>query len=117
MPNPSGRPSARILELVKDMHPEAGGYLLEQWGLPDTLHDPVMFHHEPQRATHQPRLTALTYAANRLAHRYGFGTPHDSEYDPLADHELQELGLTETSLARIDGRAPGLFEVAIRSLN
>ena len=117
LPSPSGTPSARILQLVADTHAEAGGYLLDRWGLPEALQDPVVWHHEPWRAARQPRVTSLTYAANRLAHRYGFGAPRDEAYDPLADSELQTLGVDEAALAHIDARAPGLFDVARRGMH
>lgn len=116
LPSPTGKPSASTLQLVTDTHAEVGGFLIQKWGLPESLQDPVVWHHEPWRATREPRATAVTYAANRLAHRYGFGVPRDEEYDPLADHEMQELGLDESAVAELDARAPGLYEVARRGL-
>lgn len=116
LPNPTGRPSPRILALVADTHAEVGGHLVRQWNLPEMLQDPVTWHHEPWRATREPRAAALSYAANRLAHRYGFGVARDEAYDPLSDHEMQELGVDEAALAHLDARAPGLFDVARRGV-
>ena len=115
-PSLPGALSPRLRRLVADTHAEIGGYLVQQWGLPERLQDPVVWHHEPSRATRDPRAASIAYAANRLAHRYGFGVPPDEDYDPLADGELRELGLDEAALAALDARAPGLFEVARRSL-
>jgi hypothetical protein len=49
--------------------------------------------------------------ANRLSHRYGFGCPAD-ETNLLEDTSCTGLGLNEKWLADLDGRAPGLFQVA-----
>lgn len=111
-PSLDKQPSARLRDVIEDLHPEMGGHLLRLWGLPDSLHEPVIWHHEPWRASREPRAAAVTYLANRLAHRYGFGVPRDTGYDPLVDHEAQELGLTAALLSSIDARAPGLFGVA-----
>lgn len=115
-PMPPGPLTPRIMRLVTDMHAEVGGHLVNQWGLPESLQEPVVWHHEPSRATEHRQAAGIAYAANRLAHRYGFGVPRDEEYDPLADPELRDLGIDEAVLADLDARAPGLFEVARRSL-
>jgi HD-like signal output (HDOD) protein len=97
--------------VVAGQHAGFGGHLLQQWHLPPTLDDPVMWHHEPEKAQQNPRAARVAYAANRLAHRYGFGCPRD-EFDPLGDPRIAEAGIDGEGLAQIDSHAPGLFEVA-----
>jgi putative nucleotidyltransferase with HDIG domain len=105
-------PSAEDLDvLIAEKHAEFGGYLLQQWDLSDSLIEPVVWHHEPHRAEQQPGAAAVAAAANRLAHRYGFGCPPD-ESDPLEDPVMTAVGLTERRLKQIDVYAPGLFEIA-----
>jgi putative nucleotidyltransferase with HDIG domain len=115
-PVPAGVIGPRRLALVADMHAEVGAHLVREWGLPERLHDPVAWHHEPSQATRDPRAASVAYTANRLAHRYGFGVPRDEAWDALADSEVHELGIDEAKLAHLDARAPGLFEVARKSL-
>ncbi len=116
-PMPLGVLTPRVQQIVADTHAEVGGHLVQQWGLPESLQEPVMWHHEPVLAGQYRRAAGIAYVANRLAHRYGFGVPRDEEYDPLADPEVRELGIDEAALAALDARAPGLFEVARRGLS
>ena len=100
-----------IEALMVEKHAEFGGYLLEQWKLPAHLNDPVVWHHRPYRAESDPRAAAVAYAANRLAHRYGFGCSSDG-FDPLSDQVCASVGLDAARLEEMDTRAPGLFAVA-----
>lgn len=100
-----------IEALIIEKHAEFGGYLLEEWKLPAHLHDPVVWHHRPDRAEIDPRAATVAYAANRLAHRYGFGCRPDG-FDPLSDLVCESLDFNEKRLEELDTRAPGLFEVA-----
>ena len=104
-----------IETLIVEKHAEFGGYLLEQWKLPAHLNDPVVWHHWPFRAEVDPRAAAVAYAANRLAHRYGFGCRPDG-FDPLSDPVCASLGLDARRLEEMDTRAPGLFEVARQTI-
>lgn len=98
-------------ELMIEKHPEFGGYLLRQWGLPHRLYDPLVWHHAPDGAEARPQAARVAYAANRLAHRYGFACPMD-DFDPLADPLFAEIGLDAAAVARIDQQAPALYELA-----
>ena len=100
-----------LVELMAEQHADLGGYLLRQWGLPSRLLDPVMFHHAPEQAVDRPQAAVVNYAANRLAHRYGFACLMD-DFDPLADPVFQKLRLDANAIARIDLQAPVLFELA-----
>jgi putative nucleotidyltransferase with HDIG domain len=100
-----------LAELIAEKHAEFGGYLLEQWKLSERLVDPVVWHHQPDQAEQHPRAAAVAAAANRLAHRYGFGCSADTS-DPLLDPVMLSVGFNERRLAHIDAYAPGLFEIA-----
>jgi putative nucleotidyltransferase with HDIG domain len=100
-----------VAGFMEQRHAELGGRLLRKWGLPGHLQDPVIWHHAPETATEFPRSAQLTYAANRLAHRYGFGCEPDS-FDPLEDPVFAGLGIDARTLENIDVHAPGLFEIA-----
>jgi hypothetical protein len=54
---------------------------------------------------------ALTCVGKRLSHKYGFGSHADGP-NPLEDPIFGNLGLDAAFLEELDGRAPGLFEVA-----
>ena len=97
--------------VLQEMHSAIGGYVLQQWGMPGQLHDPIVWHHEPDGAQTRPNAAAVAYAANRLSHKYGFGcTPEQA--DLLEDPVFQGLGLDARAIEKLDLHAPGLFEVA-----
>ena len=100
-----------LAEVLAEQHPHVGGYLLQQWGLPARLHDPVLWHHEPDAAQERPQAAAVAYAANRLAHRYGVACELD-DFDPLADPLFARVGIDSAALAYIDLKAPDLLDMA-----
>lgn len=105
---PSEEEMTRVLE---EMHPAIGGYVLEQWGMPRRLHDPIVWHHDPDGAQTRSDAAAVAYVANRLAHKYGFGCEPETA-DLLADPVFKRIGMDARSIEKLDLHAPGLFEVA-----
>jgi putative nucleotidyltransferase with HDIG domain len=105
-------PSTQEIETVCRLrHPEVGAQLLRQWQLPEALESPVRYHHDPAASPAHSHESAVTYMANRLSHRYGFGCqPEDASL--LEDPICARLGLNEAWQADLDKRAPGLFQVA-----
>jgi HD-like signal output (HDOD) protein len=56
-------------EILGASHAEIGAYLLGMWGLPDSIVEPVAFHHEPDRCPAQKITTVTTvYLADHLLH-------------------------------------------------
>ena len=105
------KPSPTELSAVMaERHPEFGGHLLRAWELPSALHEAATFHHHPEKVPGS-RAVAVAYAANRLAHKYGFGCAAE-EFDPLIDPVFASIGLGEDQITRIDQQAPKMFEVA-----
>lgn len=108
-------PDAIVELAILERHAAMGGLALRRWRLPSSLEAPVVYHHEYTAAPSQRRETAVAYAANRLAHRYGFGCDVD-QADILDDPVCEELGIDAAWLAMLDERAPGLFEIARKIL-
>jgi putative nucleotidyltransferase with HDIG domain len=105
-------PSSQEIEIFcRERHAEIGARLLRQWQLPETLESPVRYHHDPAASPTHSHESAVTYMANRLSHRYGFGCPAD-EASLVEDPICTRLGLNDTWQADLDRRAPGLFQVA-----
>lgn len=104
-------PEAIVELALLERHAAMGGLALRRWRLPDTLDAPVMFHHDYTAAPTHRREAAVAYAANRLAHRYGFGCDADPT-DILDDPVCDEVGIDAAWLATLDERAPGLFAIA-----
>jgi HD-like signal output (HDOD) protein len=107
----SARPSdEEIEETMLERHPQLGGWLAGRWNMAASLSDPINWHHDPEWAEERTPV-ALVYAANRLAHRYGFGCEAET-FDPLEDPILGEAGIDAARLAQLDAQAPKLDETA-----
>lgn len=98
-----------------ERHSAMGSVALRKWRLPESLDEPVLYHHDYLAAPRMRREAAVAYAANLFAHRYGFGCEPQA-LSVFDDPVSRELGLDEEWIAGLDGRAPGLFEVARQSL-
>lgn len=111
-PLPSGALTPeQFAQVIEEQHAFVGGRALARWSFAPQVQVPVSFHHDPLKATEFHRGAQVAYAANRLAHRYGFGCTAD-DTNLLDDPIFVDLGLNETFLTEMDARAPGLFEVA-----
>jgi HD-like signal output (HDOD) protein len=108
-------PGEVLDEVMRDLHPHVGAVVLRRWRLPSMLDEPIVCHHDWQSATVAPRKAAITYFANRLSHRYGFGCEPDKA-DLLVDPVCAELNVDAAWLDQTDKHAPGLFEVAKKIL-
>jgi HD-like signal output (HDOD) protein len=100
-----------VSHFIDEQHAACGGILLSSWQLPQRLQDPVVCHHHPEQARDYQSAAAVTYVANRLAHRYGFGCPAE-EVATLEDPWFAAVGLDERTLQRVDEQAPPLVDVA-----
>jgi len=102
-------------EVMREMHPHVGAVVLRRWRLPSMLDEPIVCHHDWQLAKVAPKKAAITYFANRLSHRYGFGSAPETA-DLLADPVCAYLNVDAAWLDQTDKHAPGLFEVAKKIL-
>ena len=102
-------------EVMREMHPHVGAVVLRRWRLPSMLDEPIVCHHDWQLAKVAPKKAAITYFANRLSHRYGFGCAPETA-DLLADPVCAYLNVDAAWLDQTDKHAPGLFEVAKKIL-
>jgi HD-like signal output (HDOD) protein len=96
--------------IMAERHPQLGGWLAGRWNMPTSLADPINWHHDPEWAEDR-KPAAIVYAANRLAHRYGFGCEAEA-FDPSEDPILAEVGVDAARLAQLDALAPAMFETA-----
>ena len=108
IPKPAPEEVAHVMDVK---HAACGGDLLRWWGLPAALANAVTYHHHPADANVHARGAAVAYAANRLAHRYGFGCAPEA-FDPLADPVFAEIHVEADVLGRIDRQARPMYEMA-----
>jgi putative nucleotidyltransferase with HDIG domain len=105
-----------VLDAVMiELHAEVGARVLRRWRLPALLDEPIVHHHDWTQAVHEPKKAAVTYFANRLSHRYGFGCEVDWS-DLLPDPVCAELNIDQAWIEQTDRHAPGLVDVAKKIL-
>jgi HD-like signal output (HDOD) protein len=106
---PDGATADEVDAVIGERHAQMGGWLAGRWKMPATLSDPIVWHHDPEWAADRaPVLTV--YAANRLAHRYGFGCDADT-CDVLEDPIMGEAGVNAGRLAVLDATAPERYKL------
>jgi HD-like signal output (HDOD) protein len=71
-------------EFIGCSHTEIGGLLLKRWGLPDSLAEPVRWHHAPGGARRYPLEVAVVHVADVIAYALALGTSGE-EYVPSLD--------------------------------
>jgi putative nucleotidyltransferase with HDIG domain len=98
--------------ICRDYHAVVGGVALEHWRLPDTLREPVRWHHDPFAAPAHAKPAAVVYVANRISHRLGFGCSFETESSLETDPVFERLELREPWIADTADRARILFEGA-----
>jgi putative nucleotidyltransferase with HDIG domain len=109
-------PLEEVQSAVDDRHAAFGGLTLKRWKLPESLIEPVTCHHDFTMAHTRKKEAAVCYAANQLAHRYGFGCESDGR-NLLDDHVSTFLGIDEKWMTMADERAPGLYDIARKVLS
>ncbi|MDH5409450.1 MAG: HDOD domain-containing protein, partial [Gammaproteobacteria bacterium] len=81
-------------------HGDVGAELLRQWNLPESLVEPVHYHHHPIRATHYKTETAVVHIADGIAN--DLQTPISCDDDhPVLEIAWTMLGLKPDIMDRL----------------
>ncbi len=95
------------MKVLDFTHADIGAWLAEQWKLPGSIRNSVMYHHRPSEATKNHRRVAVIHVADFLTTRSVMGpTQIDPKY-PLDHSSLELLGISEGDLADIESRVSG----------
>lgn len=90
-------------------HGEVGAVALQTWGIPQSICEPVRWHHAPLDAGEHIQAASLVYLSDRLSHRYGFGrSPADGDTSLETDPAGATLGLGEGWVAEMDQQAASI---------
>lgn len=88
-------------EILGADHAEIGLWLAESWNFPDTLKDPIAYHHDPARSEARAAKTAIVHFADILVHSLCFGSPEDSLVPQLNKNAWGVLGLSVENLREV----------------
>lgn len=75
-------------------HTQVGLWLAEHWKLPETLAEPMCWHHQPENARIAKKHTAIVHLANIIIRARGFGFGGDPYVPPLSRPAWELLGLS-----------------------
>lgn len=79
-------------------HATVGGFIAQQWNLPNDLVEVITNHHTPELAHNQQQLTAVVHVANGLTNLLGVAESVDSFLNPLQQQALNLLHMTDQDL-------------------
>lgn len=96
-----------LLDAEKDIlsytHADVGYWLAEQWNLPDTILDTVLYHHAPSLAERDAKLLAIIHIADYIAVRNMFRPIEQDPNYPLDLNCFAILKLSDSILNDIEG--------------
>lgn len=82
-------------------HAEVGGVLAEKWGLSDGLSDTILYHHQPERSTRNPKLTHVIYLADLIMSRFHLGKELEHINTDGLYSRLEKIGLTPSQVPAV----------------
>jgi HD-like signal output (HDOD) protein len=97
-------------------HAVVGGLLLQNWKLPTSLEEIVMYHHNPTSATRFPVETAIVHLADIIVHAMGLGTSGESYIPPIDPTAWEKLGLHPSVLTSVEEQIDRQYQDSLRSM-
>lgn len=82
-------------------HGQVGAKIAEKWHLPEDLVEAIALHHEPDSATINPKMTAMTHIADGLVMMMGFHLGIDGLSYQFSGKAMELLKLDEQMLTEI----------------
>lgn len=94
-----------LLQVEKELfgysHTELGEKLSIKWGLPESLTEAIAYHHDPEKAKKNLKLTSITFLANTLFSAFSSGVSLNMMDSISLERNLQSLNLDQDSLKEI----------------
>jgi HD-like signal output (HDOD) protein len=88
---------AQILSLH---HGEVGGVIAQHWGLPNSIVQGIIYHHDPDASPEN--ICWVTYLANSIAHGLTPGTEGEGSAPPAdLEQALERLGLSQDNFVKV----------------
>ncbi len=88
-------------EILGVNHTTIGNWLCQQWNLPNTLSDPIIYHHKPNLSKSAPRSTTIVHVANVLVRGIGFGFAGDNLVPQIDPKAWEALDISDPLLEAI----------------
>lgn len=82
-------------------HAQVGARVAKKWNIPDDLVEAIEFHHSPEKASINPKLTAIIHVADAIVMMMGIGVGADGLIYNLSEEALSTLGIDHAMLESI----------------
>ncbi|HZJ84162.1 MAG TPA: HDOD domain-containing protein [Syntrophomonadaceae bacterium] len=97
------------LEILGFSHAEVGAKVAEKWNLPSDLVDAIHYHHNPQDAKENKKLTSLIHIADTICVSMGIGIGIDGMLYPISGEALTMFDLKEMDIEIIISELIDIF--------
>jgi putative nucleotidyltransferase with HDIG domain len=82
-------------------HAQVGARVADKWNLPPETVEAIEFHHHPEQAQVNRRLTAIVHLADVISVTMGIGMGIDGLLYPMSEEAMQLLGIDEPGVENI----------------
>jgi putative nucleotidyltransferase with HDIG domain len=82
-------------------HAQVGARIAEKWNLPPELVEAIEFHHDPDNAQINPKLTAIVHVADAVCVAMGIGIGVDGMLYPISPQAMEILDLQPNDIDSI----------------
>ncbi len=100
-------------EVFGASHAKVGGKLLQGWGLPMSLCEPVFFHHRPNKAKEFPLVTKVIHVADSIVDQLNLGSSGEAIANPVSQEILNELGFEELPVEKFEDQVKDQYYTAM----
>lgn len=90
-------------------HAQVGARVAEKWNLPEDLVEAIAYHHQPEQAAKNQKLTAIVHISDAVCLMMGIGIGIDGMLYPLSSEALQLLDLDELAIDQIISKMADLL--------
>ncbi len=97
-------------------HAAVGRVLVSQWGLPESLEEPVAYHHQPLNGATYPVEAAIVHVADITAHALQLGSSGERYIPPLVPQAWDLVDLEESAIPEILADAEQHYDAAVGAI-
>ncbi len=92
-------------ELLGTDHAKIMRWVVQDWNLPITLVEPILYHHTPSLSRNAPLQTAIVHLSDILVKAWGYGLSGDIFVPPLDAEAWKRVGFSENDIDGLVGEA------------
>jgi HD-like signal output (HDOD) protein len=97
-------------EILSYTHAEIGGRMLEFWKVPQSIYEPVSFHHRPDQSGEFATMSSVVHIADAWVNKYSVGSSGECLTPDIHPEAMRLLGIEESELDEV-------WRIAIDDIN